>query len=127
MKLIVATIAALSLAGCSLQPADYADAGSTALAISEGATELNPVIGALGNDYAAPVSLVLTAGARYAIDEYAAPENAPVYHQHLTNIKWAAFCNNIAVWAGAEPVTAIVAFAGCGLVSYQNGLKKLAQ
>ena len=128
MKIIITLTAALALAGCSLQPADFADAGSTALALTvDGATEANPVIGALGDDLAAPVSLLATAGMRYAIDEYAAPENAPLYHQNLTNVKTFATCNNVSVWLGASLPAALLVGAGCGIWSYQNGLKKLAQ
>jgi len=115
----IALAALVLAAGCSnLRPADYADSASTALAIADGAVELNPIVGALGDDMAAPVALVLTAGARYAIDEYAEPENVDKYHDTLSTAKWAVTCNNLAVWAGAEPVIAIVSAIGCGTLSW---------
>ena len=122
MKLVITLAAALAVSGCGLRTADYADAASTALAISQvGAVEANPIVGVLGDDMAAPVALVLTAGARYAIDEYADPENQAKYHHQLSSAKWLATCNNLAVLASAAPPAPIAIGILCGLVYYQYG------
>ena len=124
MKLIIATVAAVSLAGCALRPADYADAASTAVAIADGASEANPIVGVFGDDLAAPTSLLLTAGARYAIDTQAAPENRETYHRNLSTVKLAATCNNIGVFLGAEPVVLVLSAVTCGaLYHYYSTLE----
>jgi len=121
---LLVTVAAVSLAGCSLRPADYADAASTAAAISQvGASEANPIVGVLGDDMAAPVALVLTAGARYAIDEFADEQNQAKYHHNLSSAKWGATCNNLAVLASAAPPAPIAIGILCGLAYYQYGAR----
>jgi hypothetical protein len=115
-RLLIIMALIVSVAGCSspLRPADYADAASTALVIASGGVELNPLIGALGDNLAAPVSLVVSAGARYAIDEFIPPENQDVYHHVLTTAKIAVTCNNLGVIFGFEPLGLLVVAIGCG-------------
>jgi hypothetical protein len=118
---LIASALALSLSACSTSPlrtVDYADAASTAAAIAGGAVEINPLTSALGDSMAAPVSLVASAGVRYAIDEYAATENQEAYHRTFSTIKLAATCNNLGVILGIEPVGLIVAAVTCGAVHH---------
>jgi hypothetical protein len=115
-NLLITAALVVSVAGCSspLRTADYADAASTALVIATGGVELNPLLGALGDDLAAPLSLVVSAGARYAIDEFIAPEHQEAYHHVLTTAKVAVTCNNLGVIFGFEPVGLLVVAIGCG-------------
>jgi hypothetical protein len=120
-NIIIASALALSLSACStspLRPADYADAASTAVAIAGGAVEMNPITSVLGDSMAAPVSLVASAGVRYAIDEYAPPEDREAYHRTFSTIKLAATCNNIGVLLGVEPVGLLVVAVTCGAVHH---------
>jgi hypothetical protein len=120
MRIFLITAALLtSLSACSSSPlrtADYADAASTAMVIASGGVELNPLLGALGDDLAAPLSLVVSAGARYAIDEFIPPEQQPVYHHVLSTAKIALVCNNLGVVFGFEPVGLLVVAIGCGTI-----------
>ena len=118
MKIAITLAAALAVSGCSLRPVDYADSASTAVAIAQGAAEANPIIGAAGDGMAAPISLALTAGMRYAIEEHAPEEKRAEYHQHLTSVKWFATCNNIAVIASVAPPAPILIGAACGALSW---------
>jgi hypothetical protein len=120
MKATLATLAlVIALSACSpLRPADYADAASTAVAIAGGAAELNPVVGALGDNMAAPVSLVLSAGTRYAIDVLVEPESREAYHRTFSTLKLAATCNNLGVILGIEPVGLLVMAVTCGAVHH---------
>jgi hypothetical protein len=116
-KLLIALAMVASLSACSSSPlrtADYADAASTALVIASGGVELNPLLGALGGDLAAPLSLVVSAGARYAIDEFIPEERQGVYHHALTTAKIAVTCNNLGVVFGFEPLGLLVVAIGCG-------------
>jgi hypothetical protein len=129
-SIIIASALALSLSACStspLRPADYADAASTAVAVAGGAVELNPITGALGNNMAAPVSLVASAGVRYAIDEYAPPENRETYHRTFSTIKLAATCNNLGVILGIEPVGLILVAVTCGAVHHYYATRPAEQ
>lgn len=64
-KFLPAILALFGLSACAdLSAYDYTDAGTTALAVAQGASEANPLIGIAGDGAAPVVALVAKAGAR---------------------------------------------------------------
>ena len=102
MKLTIAIIAALSVAGCTnnLEPADVGDAGTTAVAIGLGAVE----VGGLGALPGGVVPLAALAGKnviRTQIEEgNMSPEDARTATIAMDGFGWLGTCNNTAVILG---------------------------
>ena len=121
MKLLpIAILAAASLAACSPPRAmDYADAGATALAIANGATEANPVVGFAGDAAAPVVALVAKVAVRSIIDaaDITEPERKQAHHVMDATGAFAA-CNNIAAATSAAPNVSIPIGILCGVIYY---------
>ena len=122
MKPIASIILALSLAACSApRTADYADSVSTYAAISQGATELNPVVGAAGDSAAPVMALGTKVIVRSLIDNSGLSdqekENA---HNIVSSVGWGASCNNLAVIAGATGYAAPAIGLVCAIISYNR-------
>lgn len=123
MKLSVKIAKSLSvvavLASCAgtqpLRPLDYADAGTTALAINQGAVELNPVIGAAGDTAAPVVALgvkwVIRNGLAATVDT---PEQVETINRVMDVSGAIGACNNLAWLTGAEGHVTLLFGALCG-------------
>lgn len=120
MKTITALAVATSLTACSgdvkLTRADYADAATTAVAVSQGFVEGNPVIGIAG-DAAAPL---VALGVKYAAKEIAIASGATP-EQATRTVNAAGMlgtCNNVALLLGVTGAGPLLAGAFCAIVSY---------
>ena len=107
--------AVLALSACSNSALDYADAGTTALAISQGATELNPVVGIAGDAAAPVVALVVKAGVR----EYMAQNGYSECEIDRTVNSGSVFglTNNL-VWLAGGPTPIGLAVGGIAAIAY---------
>lgn len=122
MKPIAATLAALSLAACSApRTADYADSATTAVAISQGATEANPVVGVAGDSAAPVVALGAKVVVRSLVDNSGLEqEQKDLVHDILSAGGWGATCNNVAVYAGVSGPAAPALGLMCALIAYES-------
>jgi hypothetical protein len=129
-KLLKATLC-VALAGllsaCSSNSAlDYADAGTTALGIAQGATELNPVIGIAGDATAPVVSLIVKAGVREYMDSQGYSEchidrtvNAGSVLGVTNNLLWLAGASTpVGLAAGAMAAVIYYAEQDCAVVRW---------
>ena len=120
MRLAVAALVALS--ACSApRVADYADVGTTAVFLSQGYVELNPVIAAAGD--AAPIAaLGLKIMARTVIDQIKDEEQRETMHVYADAVSWVAACSNIVlITTGAASLPLGIA---CGIASLVHANKQ---
>jgi len=122
MKYLSIIVFAFSMSACSsLRPADYADSGTTAIAIANGATEVNPIIGAAGDNAAPFVALGGKVVVRSLIDNSGlSNQDKESAHNIVSSVGWGASCNNIAVFAGATGYAAPAIGLACALLSYNK-------
>jgi len=122
MKYIIAILFALSMSACSsLRPADYADSATTAVSIANGATELNPVVGAAGDSAAPVMALGTKVVVRSLIDNSGLSEQEKENaHNIVSSVGWGASCNNLAVIAGATGYAAPAIGLICAIISYNR-------
>lgn len=118
MKNIIATLGLVGLTACSNTAIDYADAGSTAIGISQGLTEMNPVIGVAGDAAAPVVSLVVKAGVR----EFMLSQGYTLCEANRVVGAGSALGlgNNIAVLAGASNPVGLAVGAVSAVVYHQQ-------
>ena len=122
MKYILVIVFAFSMSACStLRPADYADSTTTAAAIANGATEVNPIIGAAGDNAAPFVALGGKVVVRSLINNSGLSNQEKENAQNIvSSAGWGASCNNLAVFAGATGYAAPAIGLVCALLSYNS-------
>lgn len=115
MRLIAAALI-VTLSAC-VKPIDLADAGTTAVIIAQGGTELNPVIGIAGDNAAPLVALGLKAGARYMAE---GTENEEAVSEAVDFAGSVGACNNLLQLAGVDLGVSLTVGVLCGLISLQH-------
>lgn len=102
----------LFLTACTSTPIDLADAGTTAVAVAQGATEANPIVGIAGDAAAPVVSLAVKHVAKKALQKQGYSE---CVSEGLVGLGSAYGTGaNIAVILGAS--TPVTLLAGIGAV-----------
>lgn len=110
------------LAACSgqaeLTGGDYADAATTAVGLSQGFVEANPVLA--GGGAATPI---LALGVKYVLKDglIQAGYDEEEVNNTFDAVGWAGACSNIAVIAGATGGAGIALGLMCGAVAYGDG------
>ena len=123
MNKIIATTALLLVASCGngvrLAPVDYADAGTTAIAIATpGLIEGNPVIASAGP--AAPLAaLALKVGVKQAF--VAGGMEVERANRLVETGSAFGFCNNTALLLGANTGVGLAVGAICAMIYLDNG------
>ena len=123
---LIAVIALAGVAACTSpieiskpRAVDYADAGSTALFLTQGYVEANPIIGSAGN--AAPVAaLGMKVVARTLIDNSGASDDQKAtMNKFMSATSVGATCNNLTLVAGAAnpALIGLLCFGGYMMVA----------
>jgi hypothetical protein len=100
---LFSAIAVAFLAGCLSAPraSDMADAASTAAVIASGGTELNPIVGGLGDSAAPFVAVPLKMVARTVADQIEDEGQREAVHTGMDTLNAGLTCNNLGVVFGA--------------------------
>ena len=117
-KKLFATIGLLALTACGTTYIDAADSVTTAVAISQGFTEMNPVIGAVGDSAAPVVALVMKEGLREFLKSQGYSECEA--NKYVGTSSALGVGNNIAVLAGASGPVGLAAGALAAVVYYNS-------
>lgn len=116
-KFLPAILALFGLSACASNNAyDYADAGTTALAVAGGASEGNPLFSVAGNGAAPVVALVAKAGAREYMKSQGYSECEIDRAVNTSGVFGTA--NNLLVLAGASTPVGLLAGGMAAVVYY---------
>jgi len=108
--LALISILALAACGAKVTPGEIGDSVSTAVALGNGAVELNPLLSGFGN--AAPVvSIVGKQAVKAALIQ--SGYEAETVNNISNSLSWGATCNNLVVIAGGTGGLSLAAALVC--------------